>query len=130
MEEILMLIIQFLLEVGLELLLNGVADLWPSSRESSSNSTSVMGYCAILFFVGLVLSGLSLLVVDHTFIAYSGLRVANLLLTPPLAGFISASRAKARAKANSNITPDGYFWIGFWFTLGLTLVRFAFAVRG
>jgi ABC-type Fe3+ transport system permease subunit len=70
-----------------------------------------------------------LLVVKHTVVSVSALRIANLVLAPVASAFLSEAIANHRAKENPFIIPRNHFWQALFFTLGLVLVRFAYASR-
>lgn len=70
-----------------------------------------------------------MLIVKHTIIAISILRMVNLVLAPIASAYLSKRIANRRSKDNPFIVPRNHFWQAFWFTLGLTLIKFAYATR-
>lgn len=128
MEELLIVIIQFLFEFTLDVIGNIPFD-WPSSNRTTPEPKSIFLRCFLGFCGGCLLAGVSLLVVKHTFISVSALRIANLMLAPVASAFLSKAIAIHRARANAFIIPCNHFWQAFWFTFGLVLTRFAYASR-
>jgi hypothetical protein len=128
MEELLIVIIQFLFEFLFDVIGNIPFD-WPSSNRTKPESDGIFFRCFLGFCGGCLLAGASLLVVKHTFISVSALRIANVALAPIASAFLSKAIASRRARANVFIVPRNHFWQAFWFTLGLVLIRFAYASR-
>ena len=129
MEEILIVILQFLLEFFFDSLLNLLFD-WPLFGKATSESGKTATTCFRLFCAGCAVAGISLLWFQHTLIAYPVLRILNLFLSPIAAAYISQWFAKQSAKSDQSIVPRNHFWRAFWFTLGFVTVRFAFVARG
>jgi hypothetical protein len=46
-----------------------------------------------------------------------------------LSAYISKTIATRRAENNQHIKPQNHYWQAFWFTLGFTMVRFAYAAH-
>ena len=128
MEELLIVIIQFLCEFILNVFCNIPFD-WPSRNRTSPEPEGIYLVCFLWFCGGCLLAGISLIFVKNTIISVSVLRIANLALAPFASAFLSQAIAQHRAKNNLFITPRNHFWQAFWFTLGLTLIRFAYASR-
>jgi hypothetical protein len=128
MEELLIVIIQFLIEFALDVLANIPFD-WPSRDRTSPEPEDLSFRCFLWFCGGCLIAGASLLIVKHTIIAISVFRMANLALAPIASAFLSHRIAGHRAKENPFIVPRNHFWQAFWFTLGLVLIRFAYASR-
>ena len=126
MEELLIAIIQFLLEFALDVLSSIPFD-WPSRNRTTPELENISLRCFLWFCGGCLLAGLSLLIFKHTIISVSALRIANLALAPISSAFLSQALASRRATKNIFIVPRNHFWQAFWFTLGLTLIRFAYA---
>lgn len=126
MEEILIALIQFFIELTLNVFIQLPFDL-PSKYRTTPEPKTVWPYCFGWFVFACILSALSLFVFKHTFISSSTLRVLNLFLTPIVSGFISYFIAKRRSEANDYILPRNHFWQAFWFTLGFVMIRFAYA---
>lgn len=128
MEEILVIIIQFLFEVILNSIMNIPFD-WPSKNRLTAEPGSIWLTCLLWFLGASLLGWVSLIFFKHTLIAISGLRIANLILAPLLSAFISKVIASKRAENNQFIVPNNHYWQAFWFTLGFTMVRFAYATH-
>lgn len=128
MEEILIIIIQLLFEVIIESIVNIPFD-WPSKNRVTPEPESVW-LTNFLWFLGADFLGwISLLCLKHTLISLPSLRIANLVIAPFLSATISQSIANRRAKENNFIVPKNHYWKAYWFTLGFTMVRFAFATH-
>lgn len=128
MEEILIVILQFLFEFILNVLGNIPFD-WPSQNRTKPEPEGISLRCFLWFCGGCALAGLSLLIVKHTMIDVAALRVVNLVFAPVSSAFISQAIARRRARDNPFIIPRNHFWQAFWFTLGLVIIRFAYASR-
>ena len=132
MEEFLVVLFQFFFE----LTINGFSFLpfdLPSKKRTTPEGDSVWEFvlplCLVWSFVGTVVGGLSLIVFTHTFLQNSGLRIANLIVSPLLSGILAQILARHRAKLNPFLIPRNHFWYGFSFSLGITSVRFVYALR-
>jgi hypothetical protein len=125
MEDILIALLQCVVEFLADVFCYGPFD-WPFSEKAPG---SLVSKCTILFFVGSSLAWISVLVLKHTWISFSALRIANLFLAPITSAFISQAIARYRGRRNRSIVPRNHFWQAFWFTLGVVTIRFAYAVR-
>ncbi len=128
MEELLVVILQFLFEFLVDVFANIPFD-WPSRNRRTPEPESIGWWCFLWFIGGCVLGAMSLLVLGYTLIHIGALRIVNLAIAPLAAASLSQAIAIRRAKTNSNLRPRNHFWKAFWFTLGLVLVRFAYAAR-
>lgn len=128
MEEILIVILQFLFELIVEALSYIPFD-WIPRGTSKQEPDSISTRCFFWFCGGCLLAGASLLVFRHTLISVSSLRMANVALAPVASAFFSQAIARRRADSNPFIVPRNHFWQAFWFTAGLTLIRFVYASR-
>jgi len=128
MEELLIAIIQFLFEFTLDVL-GSIPFDWPSRNRTTPEPKGVFLRRLLWFCGGCALASVSLLVVKHTVVSVSALRIANLVLAPVASAFLSEAIANHRAKENPFIIPRNHFWQALFFTLGLVLVRFAYASR-
>ncbi len=126
MEELLGIILQLLFEFVLEVLANVPFD-WLSRNRTTPESDNHVVKNFLWFGGGCVLAGLSLLVVGQSIITVPALRIVNLVLAPVVSAVLSEAIANRRARTNPFIIPRNHFWQAFWFTLGLTLIRFTFA---
>jgi hypothetical protein len=109
-----------------EILINIPFDFLPKNKSAPE---SIWPYSVISFFGACFLNWLSLFIFKHTFIPTPSLRIANLILSPIVAAFVSEALAKRRSIVNDFIVPRNHFWLAFWFTLGFTVVRFAYAIH-
>jgi hypothetical protein len=128
MEEALVALLQFLFEFLLEVLSYSSFG-WPTRRSERPGPETIVGVCMLWFVGGCGLAWLSVLLLKHTLIHHSWLRITNLILAPPTSAYISQAFARKRAKRDPFVEPWNQFWQSFWFTLGLVSVRFAYAVR-
>lgn len=126
MEEIIILIIQVFFEIFLQIFSYLPFDL---SSKKKPDPQSIWPFSILWFFGGCFLGWLSLFLFEHTFIPTFGLRITNLVLSPIVAAFLSETIATRRAKENDFVVPRDHFWLAFWFTLGFTVVRFAYATH-
>ena len=128
MEELIVVIIQFLFEFVLNVLLNIPFD-WPSKNRTTPEPESIWAACFLWFLGASVLGWISLIFFKHTLITSSSLRIANLVLAPLVSAALSKAIAERRAKVNPFIESRNHYWQAFWFTLGFTMVRFAYATH-
>jgi len=128
MEDLIIAILQGLFEFLLEIFSYSPLDL-PSFHRKSQESDTIAGKCFIWFLVGGGLACLSMFFLKHTWISHPTLRIANLVVAPLASAFISQAIARRRTRNNPFIIPRNHFWQAFWFTLGIVIIRFAYAVR-
>jgi hypothetical protein len=131
-EELVALVIQLVLEVGLQLFGSIGFDFATESRRGRREAESQQpDGCAWLFIFGVlggVCGGLSLIFAPKVLLPTVGLRIANLIVSPLIAGFLSYLVARHVWAARGQ-SPQHHFWRGFWFALAFGLVRFAYAHR-
>ena len=133
MEEIVALLIQFLLEVGLQLFGSIGFDFATESRrkhgkEGETRNHDGCGWLVAFAVLGAICGGLSLIFAPKLLLPNVGLRVANLVVSPLVAGGLSYLVARHVWAARGQ-SPQHHFWRGFWFALAFGLVRFAYAHR-
>ena len=128
MEEVLVLIVQFVVEVLVETLVYLPFDL-PLSRDEKSGERKGCGWHFLYLMMGGVVGGLSLLVAPRLLIHSAPLRVANLLVAPVVAGGLSWALAVRRRSRGAEVCPRTHFWTGFWFVLAFSSVRLAYSAR-
>ncbi|GAB3253084.1 hypothetical protein GCM10027296_20090 [Chitinimonas naiadis] len=124
MEEILILIAQFLIEVVAQVLIELPFE-FSKGRKDRPEEGSWLRYMVFLFIGGLA-GGVSLYFFPGTLLHQPWLRVANLLVAPLLSAALAQAIAEHRRDANPFISPSVHAWTAFWFTLGLAGVRFAY----
>ncbi len=128
MEDLILVILQFLFEFLLEIFSNLPFD-WPLSRKDGWEAANLTGKCLTFFLLGCGLAIISMLVFKRTWISHPALQILNLVLAPIISAFISQAIARRRSRRHPDVIPRDHFWQAFWFTLGLVFVRFAYAVR-
>lgn len=121
MEEIVILIIQFVLEIFGEALLELLFDLASSKTNTKGEMSFLWAISAIA--TGAVVGGLTLLVFPHSFVHHPWLRYANLVVAP----LFSYAIAKRMSKNKVNVNPLVQARLAFLFTLSLAAIRFVFA---
>ena len=82
----------------------------------------------IYMFSGLAIGGLTLLVFPKSFITREGLRVISLALSPLVSGLFMHLIGKNRIKYGKQTVSFENFYYGFLFALGISLVRYIWAV--
>ena len=123
MEEVLAFVVQLLLEVVLQIF-GGLGLDFASSRRDQSGEGGC-GWLGAFALLGGVCGGASLIFAPEAILPNQGLRIANLVVSPLLAGGVSALAAglwDGRGAAR-------HFWRGFWFAMLFGLVRFAYISR-
>jgi hypothetical protein len=113
-EEVVALVVQFVLEVGLQLFGSIGIDAATSSRRRTEKEEAGCG-------------GLSRLVFAKPLLP-ANLRLVNLFVAPFVAGALSFAVARY-VWTSKGQAPSHHFWRGFWFALFFGLVRFAYASR-
>jgi hypothetical protein len=129
MEDLIITILQAIFEFVIEVFSYSPLDWWPSSSRSSQASDGIAFKCFVGFVIGCGLACVSMLFIKRTWISWSSLRIANLVVAPMVSAFISQAIARRRSHHNPFIIPRNHFWQAFWFTLGVVSVRFAYAAR-
>ena len=125
MEDLIVAILQGLFEFIIQVFSYAPLD-WPFTDRWPE---SLAGRCWLWFICGCSLAAISIFFLKYTWITHPALRIANLVLAPMTSAFISEAIARRRSRRNPSIVPRNHFWQSFWFTLGIVLVRFAYAVR-
>jgi hypothetical protein len=128
MEEILIVILQGLFEFGLEVLSYLPLD-WPWGPRGRREPAFLPMACSVWFFGGGLVAWISVQMFHHTLIQAPAFRIGNLVLAPVASAFLAQAVARRRKRRYLHIVPRNHFWQAFWFTLGLTTVRFAYALR-
>lgn len=133
MEEIVALIIQLVLEVGLQLVGSIGFDWAAESSRRKTKGGEVQeedgcGWLAVFAILGAVCGGLSLIFAPKLLLPNIGLRVANLIFAPLIAGGLSYLIAAFVWSARGQ-SPRHHFWRAFWFALLFGVIRFAYAHR-
>ena len=131
MEEVLAVIIQLVLEVGLQLFGSLGFDYATESRRRTDGDKpgdDGCGWLVAFAFFGGVCGGLSLLVKSTLILPTAALRIANLIVSPLVAGGLSYLVARHVWSARG-ASPQHHFWRGVCFALAFGLIRFAYAHR-
>lgn len=129
MEELLIIIIQFLIEVVGQALIQIPFDCSCRVRERGESRPVLLSF--IFFLLGGLIGWASTKIVPWTMITIPALRVLNVFIAPLIGGFIGYRIAQWQARIrNPNIEPTYHFWYGFFFTIALAAVRFAYVRRG
>jgi hypothetical protein len=122
------IIFQFLGEMLLQLTFECLAELGMHSlgdtfRKPRNPLLSTIGF--ILW--GAISGGISLLILPHSAIANPNYRVANLILTPTIAGLIMMLIGRKRSKKGATIVALDRFGYAFLFAFSMAVVRFIWA---
>jgi hypothetical protein len=132
-EEVAALLIQFVLEVGLQLFGSIGFDFATESRRPKNEHGRVedsdgCGWLLVFAVFGGICGGISLIFAPKLMLPNLGLRAANLVVSPLVAGGLSYLVASS-VWAARGASPRHHFWRGFSFALAFGLVRFAYAHR-
>jgi hypothetical protein len=127
-EEALVVIVQFIVEVLLQVLIYLPFDL-PLRRDAKTDERSGPGWLVLYVVAGGAVGGLSLLVAPHLLIHTVPLRLANLVVAPVVAGALSWWLADVRRSRGAVTQPLTRLWTAFWFVLAFSGVRLAYAAR-
>lgn len=134
MEEILALLLQLVLELGLHLFGGLGFDVATETtrRTRGTHGRTVeedgCGWLLVFAVVGGACGGISLLIAPNLILPNFGLRAANLVLAPFVAGGVSYVFATF-VYAPKGQSASHHFWRGFCFALLFGVVRFAFGKR-
>lgn len=124
LEVVLEVLGEFLFEVVLQLVFElGVRALLAPVRASLAAS---MRWPWLTVF-GAVAGGASLVVAPHAFLASPAFRLANLLVSPLVAGAAMAALGALRVRRGQVLLPFDRFVSGFAFAFAFAAVRWAFA---
>ena len=126
MEEIVALLIQFVLEVGLQLFGSIDLDAATYSQSRDDKDKGGCGWLTLFAVCGAISGGLSLIFAPNLLLPNLGLRIANLVAAPLIAGSLSCLFARY-VWSSKGLDPSHHFWRGVLFALLFGLVRFAYA---
>jgi hypothetical protein len=133
MEVIFEIIFEIVFQVVLELFGAWFGHIF-QNHKSKTNSTTTASHkqsgikIPIIYFIaGLTLGLISLYVMPDHYIKSEVYKVVALIFSPLFAGLIMHSIAKARTKYGKQIVSFENFYNGFFFALGISLIRFLFA---
>lgn len=127
MEEVLVFILQVVFEVLIEWILYSGLDFGFSQLFGSK---SRRGLLAVLSFgAGGAFGALANVIAPAALLPLPWLRIVNLIVGPPLVGWMAARWAKFLNCHGHAFDPRDQFWMGFWFALAFDVTRFAWAVR-
>lgn len=104
-----------------------------AKKKDSNEGVKILSDRTLTYLVtivtGAALGGLSLLLWRQTFLRYSWMRVANLLLAPLVAGAFSWFIARRGEARRGHASPRRHFVLAWCFMLALVIVRFIYARR-
>ncbi len=131
MEEILIIVFQFLFEVVLQILAELPWDLFLSSRGRSIEPSSDESlWITLSFLLGGAVAMASLYLRPNTYLKHSSTRIAYLVFAPVCSAGVSFLLARYNAKRTpSYYSPKLHATCAFCFALVLTVVRFTYAHR-
>jgi len=121
-EEILGVIIQLVLEVGLQAIISGGVDLAATRGRNSAGCGWLIGHGLI----GGLCGWLSTLLFPNLMLPFAWMRVANLIVAPFAAGLLTLLIDR---RFNHGKDGQNAFWHGFTFALLFGLARFAFGAK-
>ncbi len=126
MEEVLVLVLQGVFEVGLEVLFYGGL-VWPSSdaRTDSASAWAVGGI--LTFALGAGLGVFFNFFFPHLLVPYPWLRIANLVLGPAASGLFAWCVALWRSQYRRGVAPGQHAAFAVLFTIAFATVRYAYA---
>jgi len=127
-EEIVVLLIQFVVEILLQAVVYLPFD-FSFYRDEKSGERSGCGWMSVYLILGGGLGALSLLIAPRLLLDSIALRVGNLILAPLAAGGLSWAVSEWRRGRGAVVCPRSHFWFGFWFALAFGGVRLAYAAR-
>ncbi|HEX4796823.1 MAG TPA: hypothetical protein VH370_23730 [Humisphaera sp.] len=132
MEDVLILILQFIFEVGLQVLAELPWDLFVGRRQTASNPNRPAGPGVWIFLsliAGAAVGGLSLLIFPTTLLHLPATRMANLAVAPAISGFASAGFSRLWPNRRKPGDPAIRPIAAACFTFALAVIRFTYAAR-
>jgi membrane associated rhomboid family serine protease len=123
-EEILVAIIQFLIEVIGQALVSVPFDFCPR-RDNPGNDRVPLTVIALI--IGCACGWASPALFPSSSLQNPAMRTASLVASPLLAGIIAYFVAKSRTRRNPLVVPRHQFWYASTFTLGVSAYRFTYA---
>ncbi len=126
MESFLVIVIQFILEAFLNIF---TAFPWPLFYRGENEESNTFYRGCFSFFCGLLIGMFSLYFFPKSFVSIFYLRIANLILSPVLLGFLSKAIAEFIHRRKDDVWPKRHFWYAFWSCLGYAALRFVFTQR-
>lgn len=121
-------ILQFLGEILLQVIFEFIAELLGHSlKEPFRRPRPIHPWLAALGYLifGAIAGAISLWVLPALFITSQPLRIANLVITPLVAGTLMAYTGTLRRRHSQETTRLDTFFYGFCFALSMAAVRFA-----
>lgn len=126
MEELLILVFQVIIEA----LLYFPWDILLYAREDSTRgSPGLLPWVVGSLGIGGLIGGLSLLFLPHVLLKWSVFRISTLIFSPVISGAVAGFFATKQRASKERVDARTHFWGAFCFTLGVVVVRFAFARR-
>ena len=129
MEEALVALLQFIFELLLNIISYVPFDFPVSRRRDTPEYAYGILPAIIWLILGGLAGGASLLIVRHTIIHHSWLRIANVGISPVVSGYVSRAIATVRAKRDPFVLPRNHFWYAFSFSFAYAIIRFTYASR-
>ena len=131
MEELLIVVLQFLFETLVDALIywpfeSATDRMWASRRAENASKHFPLIVAAI---AGGAVGTISLVVMPHTWLRSEALRIANLLLAPLISAGSAWLIASRRTYRHTQTPAGEHAWFGFWFTLTFVVVRFTWGTR-
>lgn len=125
MEEFLLVVFEFLLEIILEVGVNWpVAGVDPANRRDVE--ISLLWQCLLYALVGCGIAALSLYFFPHPWIKNPVLQLLSLIVAPCFAAFVAYWFAKRHVGEVMSASPRVRAWKSYCLTLALVLVRYTF----
>jgi len=127
-EELLIVVVQFLAELLLEVVIYLPFDL-PLSRDEKTGERTGWGWHFVYLVVGGLVGGLSLFFAPRHLISSAALRLTNFVVAPIAAAGVSWGLTAWRRSRGAATCPQTHLWTAFWFVLAFGGVRLAYAAH-
>jgi hypothetical protein len=128
-EELLVVILQFVFEIGLQVLAELPWDGFVSSGDSKGPKSPTALWVVLSLLAGGAIGGLSLLIFPHTLLHWSSARMANLLVAPAVSALVVLGVASLRPPRPGQINAKDRALYAACFTFALAIIRFTYAQR-
>ena len=128
MEELIVFLLQFILEVTVQLI--GYLPIDLLCKNSGNSKVSNQGRFYILFIIGVGFGLMANYFHPKVFIHLSELRIVNVIAGPFINGYVSYKLSVWRNETkDKGGEPKDHFWYAFVFSLGFVLIRFMYGER-
>jgi hypothetical protein len=126
--ELLWILVELFLEIVIELfgevVVRAISAAFPSSRNYFEKLGEFVASLLMGTFIGVIAGIISVFVFPTIFIKSEAVQISNLIISPFLIGFAVMGLAQMRKRRGKAPLRVDTFWNGFFFALGMSLLRY------